>query len=144
MLWTTSQTPFYSYIFQIFTKNYESYQCHTFWSSSTFQIEILWRGSIFHSSHFSFKSLIQQRNNYKKIMYFSIQCFPADLFSQSCFLRFFPRVVFWEAFFLGVCKLLVLINVLIISSLSFTFCVRGNFSFLFCFSLEEWGAIFRV
>ena len=84
---------------------------------------------------FSFKPLFIQILNtavkqlQKHKMHFSIYCFPADLLSPGFFLRLFPRVVFWEAFFLGVCKLLVLINFLIISSLSFTFCVRGNFSF---------------
>ena len=62
----------------------------------------------------------------KSIFHFG--CFPADLFSQEFFQRLFPGVVFWEAFFLGEYKLLVLINVLFISSLSFTFYIRGNFS----------------
>ena len=74
-------------------------------------------------------------------MYFSF----ADLFSRGFFLQLFPGVAFWKSFFLGVRKLLVLINFLIISSLSFIFYLRCNFfwsQFTF-FIFGECGAIIR-
>ena len=58
-----------------------------------------------------------------------------------------PGAIFKDAFFLGVCKLLVLISFLIFSSLSFTFYLRDNFfwsqfSFFSVFFFGGWGAIF--